>query len=373
MGRRAWSAVFAALCFLAAGFTWSVLADVAVHKTSVSGRIESTARARPIQAAVAGVVVVNRLAIGRRVSRGDVLLELDSTSQVLERKERQARLAALEAQETFLARSEANARALVDELSREGDLVVREAESAARSAHAEHRLAARDRRRQVKLTEQGLASRAELDRALTLHETRGASAASADVRIERLRANGRRQLEQGRLDFAKASEALAAARGELAAERTAIERLDFEIDRRRIRAPIAGVIGTIGEAREGSYLREGDTAAVLVPDGTLRAVALFNPLDVGPLAAGQAVTLRFPAYPWTAFGTRRGRLVAVANEPINGLIRVDIEVEREPGSRIPLQHGQEIVAEVTIETISPARLLLRNVGLLFEEQPEGTG
>ena len=88
--------------------------------------------------------------------------------------------------------------------------------------------------------------------------------------------------------------------------------------------PVAGAIGSVGAVQVGSHLSEGDEIAVLVPAGAPRAVVRFDATAGGRLRPGQPVVLRFPAYPWTAYGVRRGRVVRVASELVADLLRIEI-------------------------------------------------
>ena len=58
----------------------------------------------------------------------------------------------------------------------------------------------------------------------------------------------------------------------------AIERLDYEIEKRRIRAPVAGRLGEVAYLQIGAVVREGDQLGAVVTSGTLKVIADFPPL-----------------------------------------------------------------------------------------------
>lgn len=370
---RPWLVAGAALLLLGGWLCWFLLADVPIYQSSLGGRIESDAEARPIEAPVAGTIVAYHLSVDRRVRPGEVLVELDATPIRLELDEVRARLAGLEGEMRTLEQTRANQRALIAELDQEGKLAVREAETSLRGVRADAELARRESERTVELHKGGLSSESDLDQAAARQASSGANVEALGVRVNRLRASGRLQLEERRVRLTEVERDIAVVSGSMDLAKSSIARLEHEIERRTIRAPLAGTIGSLGPARVGSYLAEGDDIAVLVPDGSLRAVCAFPSSSAGRLHAGQPVVLRFPAYPWTAYGSRRGRVGRVASEPRDQRLRVDIEIEPDPATRIRLEHGQEVVAEVRTETVSPAMLLLRNAGVLLggrgEDEP----
>jgi membrane fusion protein, adhesin transport system len=365
-----WLVLAGAACLIGVWMIWFALAELPISEISIGGRIESDAEARPIEASVSGTVVAHQLHVGEAVVAGAPLLELDATALGLELEEHDLRLAALESDRATLERIFEAEQALLAELERDGRIAVREARTSMQGARADADFARLEAARASSLNEEGSSSDSELARAETVAATAGASLDAVRVRVDRVRSTGRLQLEERRIRLSELEQARVAAVGALKVERSAIARLRHEIERRTVRAPLAGVIGSVGTARVGSFVHQGDTIAVLVPDGILRVVASFPSSAAGRLAPGQAVVLRFPAFPWTAYGSRRGRVARVASEPQGHVLRVDIDLAPDAGSAIPLAHGMELVAEVATETISPARLLLRHAGALFDDPRE---
>ena len=359
---RPWLVAAGALALAAAWTVWVATASLPVHQSSASGRIESDAQSRPIQAPVSGAVVASQLVVGMRVAAGDELVELDSTPLQLELAERRAHLTGLEAVAATLDRTAASESQVVSQIEREGQLAVREAMNSLDGARSDVDLAKRESERAEALAREGLSSESDLDSAKTRSAALGATASAMRTHVDRLRAATQLQIGERSVKVQELDRERAAARSAVEVERSAIARLEHEIARRSVRAPVAGVIGAIGAVTQSSFLREGSEVAVLVPEGHLRAVAMFRSSSAGRLRAGQPVLLRFPAYPWTVYGSRHGRVARVASEAVDHMLRVEIELVASEPSAIPIQHGLEITAAVTIETISPARLLLRHAG-----------
>src|SRR5690606_195816 len=98
--------------------------------------------------------------------------------------------------------------------------------------------------------------------------------------------------EQARLD------------GEIAATAAVIARLEHDIGRRTVTAPLAGRVGELAELRAGAFVAAGDRLGAIVPDGALRAVAYFDPaVAAGRIAPGQRARLRLDGFPWTRYGS----------------------------------------------------------------------
>jgi hypothetical protein len=132
-----------------------------------------------------------------------------------------------------------------------------------------------------------------------------------------------------------------------------------------MRAPIAGTLGGVVPLQPGGVLTRGTVVAVVIPDDRLRVVARFTPASVGRIRPGQPFRLRLDGFPWTEFGSLVGAVGAIASETQDSLVRVECELDAHQGARIPVEHGLVGVVEVTVETVSPASLLLRTVGQLL--------
>jgi membrane fusion protein (multidrug efflux system) len=85
-------AIAVALVLLGAWTAWFFGARVALYAVSNSARLEVDASPYPVEAPVAGRVVSTTLAMGRVVTAGEVLVELDVRAQDLSVGEEQARI-----------------------------------------------------------------------------------------------------------------------------------------------------------------------------------------------------------------------------------------------------------------------------------------
>lgn len=74
-------------------------------------------------------------------------------------------------------------------------------------------------------------------------------------------------------------------------------------------------------------------------------------------------------FPWTEYGTLTATVTEVATELRDGKARIELSVQTSPAPRIPLQHGLPGRAEIEIERVSPATLVLRAAGRLRDHRP----
>ena len=157
--------------------------------------------------------------------------------------------------------------------------------------------------------------------------------------------------------------------GDAEVESAAIRRLEYEVERRTVRAPVAGKLDDVRPLRGGSVVRPGDPIATIVPAGVPRVVAWFPASALGRIKSGQSARLRLEGFAWAQFGTLRATVADAGSEAGSGLFRVELDLEEDEWSIIPREHGLVGVAEVAVEEVSPAVLALRTAGHLLSRRP----
>ncbi|MGH8065297.1 MAG: HlyD family secretion protein [Candidatus Entotheonellia bacterium] len=355
-----------AVGLLGAWGAWFIGAQVVLYAVSETARLEMSQAAHPVEAPVAGRVVTTRLVLGQEVQGGEVLVELDATAQQLQLEEEQARLSALTPQLEALRTAIAAEEQALREALHAGRVALdeararhREAEVAARTAEEEAELFAR-------LQARNLSSQLELLRAKAEAQKRRAAADTLRLAVSRQERDHRTQesdrnarLEGLRRDVTRLT-------GEMATAAATVERLAHEIERRRIRTPMAGRLGEVANLRIGSVVQEGNRLAAVVPRGDLQVVADFLPQSaLGRIWPGQSARLRLEGFPWTQYGSLAATVSRVASEVRNGRVRVELSVDPDRASLIPLQHGLPGTVEVQVERVAPATLVLRTAGKLL--------
>lgn len=357
--RRGWLAVALTAASVLAWFAWMLLAEIPVYQTSTSARLEVLPSPSQIGSQVAGRVTRSTLQVGQRVAAGDVLVELDAETQRVELERARGQLAAstaaLEAIDREIA-AESDAMTSGDSAGRAAvrEQLARQRVLDTEIAHAEAELA-----REIKLEASGAAPTIDVDNAK-------ADLAQKIAARDALRhaSEGVAAAERGRnADRQARSAELARQRASVVATRTTataeIARLELEVERHLVRAPISGVLGSVTTLQPGAIVAPGTAIATVVPEGELQVVAAYAPAAIGRLAPGQEARLKLDGFPWTRWGTVSARVSRVANEVRDGHIRVELAIESRAG--IPLVHGMTGVVEVEVERVSPVALVLRSL------------
>jgi multidrug resistance efflux pump len=318
---------------------WCIGAQVTLYGVSDTARLEMRQAVYPVEVPVAGRVVASHLILDREVQGGEVLVELDATAQQLQMKEERTRLHALALQ------LEALYTAIVAEVQalREARHAARVAIDEARARHPEAEVAARAAEEEAelfaRLQARNLSSQLDLLRAKAEAQKRRAAADTLRLAVGRLGGEHRTQESdrQARLEGFRRD--VTRLEGDMITAAT-VERLVHEIERRRVCAPMAGRLCEVAKLRIASVAREGDRLAAVVPCGDLQVVADFTPpAAMGRIRPGQPARLRLEGFPWTQNGSLGATVSRVASEVRTGRVRIELSVDPDSASPIPLQHG----------------------------------
>lgn len=357
------AALAAALVGLALWAAWFLCGRVTVYEVSQKARLESDAAPRDVTTLQAGRLVSAGLTVGHAVRAGEPLAELDAAGDSLMASEEEARLGAFPSKSEALRRQIAALEQALVEDRRAADAAVQAAKARVKDAVAAADFAA-DNARRLK-AQAGAGGVAEIDALRAGAEATKAAAArdalTADVRRLGLDAETRAHQSQAQIEDLKRT--LASMEGDAAASRSAASRLQLQIDRKIVRAPVDGVIAEALPLRAGAYVSEGEKLATIVPRGGLLIVADFRPATaMGRLHPGQTARLRLDGFPWAQYGVVRAKVVRVAGEVRDGALRVELAPLPDAAGRAVLRHGLTGAVEVDIEQSSPAVLLLRAAG-----------
>lgn len=359
---RSTFALAVALVLFGAWSAWLVASRLPVYVTSSEARVEIDRVAHPVQAPFAGRVERADMRLGSTVRAGDILVELDAEPQRLELAGGRARREALRV-EIEAAKRQLGAQQLASATQRSSS-GVSVAEARARSREAE--VAASEAEETLVRTERlagaGVVSRAEASRAASDREQKAAARDATRFAAGRVAISKRLDVHDRQVQIGALERSIAALEGEVLSVESTIARLGSEVTRRVIRAPVDGVLVDMVPLTEGTVVKAGDRLAVVLPAGNLRAVAELAPPDaLGRVQPGQRARLRLEGFPWAEHGTVSATITRVSGEVRDNRVRVELAIDPAQ-SRIPLQHGLPGVAEIEVERISPAGLVLRNAG-----------
>jgi membrane fusion protein (multidrug efflux system) len=342
---------------------WAFSARVTRYEVSDSARLEVSGAASPFEASLAGEVTVSHLILGQPVMAGEVLVELDDRDQQLALKEERTRRAELEPQLAALrmqVRSEDAGR--IDE---ERVLVYSEggAKAQLHQAEVEAALAAQDAARADKLRAASLISEADAQKAKATADSKREAAENMAQAERRLGAELQVRSSDRGVRQRQILTDVAKLEADIATSNSEIERLRYEVAKRKLRATVAGKVTECTILHPGAHLSEGQQLGVILPAGKVQMIADFNPASAfGKLHAGQHATVRLNGFPWAQFGVLHATVSQVAGEINDGKVRVELALTPSAHGRIPLQHGLPGVVEVEVERVSPAAMLLRSAG-----------
>lgn len=358
-------AVMGALLVLAG--MWVTMARVPLYAVSEVARLQARDEVHPVDTLIAGRVAAVHLPVGGSVRKGDILLTLDATDVRLRLDEARATERGLAAQISALdAEIAAREQALASTRSL-GRASLSEAQAARSETETEAALARRERDRADKLREAGVVAEAEADRANAAAAQASAAVHAREQRLSVLSSETERDMADRRAQ----NESLRRSLAELVAERDAaqvqVKRLEVESERHTVRAPIDGVLGQVRAPQVGSVVSAGQTVAVVTPEADLQLVADFAPADaVGRVRPGQRAYMRVAGFPWTQYGMLAATVSAVSSEVADGRIRVVLEPDEHTATAIPRRHGLIGEVEIELDEVSPAILIARAAGQLFE-------
>jgi membrane fusion protein (multidrug efflux system) len=361
--QRSYLGLVLAASLLTAWILWFFLAHVSVYAVTNKADLEVERAAHPVESLAIGRVVATHMVLDQEVKTGDVLVELDSGTQQFQLREEKTQLAGADPQirsrEEQIASEE---QAMVQDQQASKD-ALEEARAHYNEAEAAAQFAQAEAERVRKMYSAGVIAELDLNRTVADAQQRRAAADSLHYAVVRLEGEQRARTNERKAHIEQLTGELNKLRGDKATAGVTIQRLEDEVGRRWIRAPIDGRLGEVAPLRVGAIVQEGEKLAAVIPTGKLRVVANFDPpVALGRIRPGQHARLRLEGFPWAEYGSVGATVTSVASEIRDGSIRVEMALDSRADSRIPLQHGLPGSVEVEIETLSPANLVLRKAG-----------
>lgn len=368
-----WSIVVICLAaaLLAAWGTWFMLGRVSVYAKTDMARLAVTRSAHPVEALIYGRVVRTNLTLDQIVEKGEIVAEIDAEPLKRQLQEERMRLAALTSQVDALREELAAQKQALDQANSAALAEIDEAKARLREAETLSRLAQKEAKRSNSLFARNVLSEAKRDKAQTEAARKRAAVESLQFYTKKLEFKLNLGKDDRQAGLKHVESEITEIEGFIAASAGLVERLEYQIDQTLIRAPITGRIGEIAEIPVGKVVQKGDRLATVIPSGTYRILANFSPAEaLGRIRPGQTAWLKLHGFPWAQHGSIAATVQRVAREVRDGLVRIELRINEEQVSVIPVQHGLPGTLEVEVERISPALLTLRAAGRLFSRQNE---
>lgn len=351
------------LAFGCAWIAWAFGAHLTRYEVSDSARLEVGSALYPIQSPTSGRLAASYLALGREVKSGDVLVELESQAEQLSLAEQRTKLVSLQPQLAALrTQAESQTAGQSDE-----QLVSQSAKNAAQAqfeeANAQASFAEGEWQRTNQLQREGIVSLAEAKRAEAAAQSKRSAADSLRAAVLQLGPELQVKQRDREIQREKTVAEISKLEADLASAAAEVTRLEYEIEKRRIRATASGRLAECAVLRAGAHVKEGDRLGIILPSGKLQVVAEFQPsAALGKVREGQRGVLRLQGFPWAQYGVVSTQVSRVADEIRDGKIHVELAVVSTIPSRIPSQHGLPGSVEIEVERLTPAALVLRTAG-----------
>jgi multidrug resistance efflux pump len=340
---------------------WMYLARISVYASTDQARVEVAQTAFIVQAPISGRVVKSSLALGDEVRHGSVLVELEAEPQQLRVDQEKAHHEALEMQVSNLRQQIATEQGTLLSERGAGDATTQQALADLEKAQDAAEFSRKEADQKATLLQSGLTSKIDAERAQVEFKEKSSDLSAARQAVTKARRQQAMQGGERNLRIQALNKQISEIEGELAASNSTMEQLQHELGAHQIVASGDGRLGEVAPLRAGSFVREGDRLAAIIPDGLLRVVASFPPSEaIGRVRKGQKAWLRLDGFPAAEYGPIVANVVSVGNEVRDG--KVQVELALQPNPRIPLQHGLPGELDVEVDRISPASYLLRKAG-----------
>jgi len=345
---------------------WFFLARITRYEVTNHARLEVDQQINPIQSPVLARVISSNLELGKQVHAGDVLVELDAGSEQLQVSEEKTQLGALDSQVASLRAQVASLRQAGEHEEQTAQVAVEEAAARYKEADALARLAADEARRLEKMHAEDLVPEREFEQAKLEAERRQSAAESLRLEADRQARDQRTRSSERAAQISNLLAQINRLQGDKTTAGAAIDRLNYEVERRVIRSPVNGTIAEVSPLRPGAVVAEGERLGAILPEGRVRVIAEFPPPEaLGRIRPGQPARMRLEGFSWTEYGTIAAMVSNVANEVRNGTVRVELNIVEQPHLMLPVQHGLPGSVEVEVERVSPAVLALRSAGRMI--------
>ena len=323
------------------GLVWLTFAQTE-EVVVAPGKLEPIGAVKTIQVPVGGVLDEILVKDGQRVSKGQVLLRLDSETtkdrevslqKTIAAKQQQLALKKVELQR-YLGLNDTEQAVLRQNLVLEREILDRFAGLQRNGASAE--LQVLQQRNKVREVEGDLA-KTTMDR-------------------QRQMAILQQQVEQ--------------LRGELADLQSKLTELRVTIRYQDIRSPVDGVVFYLKPTGPGFVAQGSEPVMKIVPYNNLRAKVEIDSSKIGFVSVGKPVDLSIDSFPSSDFGVLHGTVTRIGSDALppdqlKQTYRYPAEIELasqqlnvRSGAKLPLQVGMSLTANIKLRKVSYLQLLL---------------
>ena len=183
----------------------------------------------------------------------------------------------------------------------------------------------------------------------------------AQLLVRTTQAESNQAAEQERVLVARFAQDIANQKTRIAVIEAQLAEQEQIAEHKVLRAPKAARVAEVMPLQQGQWITSGTTVATLVPEGELRVVAQFDPVDAqGYLQVGQTAKVQVDSFPWLKYGALNAQVLQINEAERNGTIRVLLELTG--NSHLNIKQGMSAKIIVNIADATPWELLLQSFG-----------
>src|SRR5689334_896728 len=258
---------------------WLAKGSVSLYVPSEHARFEVRELPVPVQAPVDGQVVLADMRLGRLVAQGDAILKLDTRGFEAKREELGVALrtgeASIEALRAQLA-VEQDVRDAVALMAKQTSTT-----AAARISVDQKSLAFKEKESEIveRLRDASVASALDALHTAGAMETQRAQVIATSAQAVLDTSASKMNLRDRDAHLASVRVAIAQAQAETAKVQAQLDALAYEIERRTIRALVAGALADVMPISIGMTVTSQQRLGTILPAGNVRVVAFFSPQE----------------------------------------------------------------------------------------------
>lgn len=143
-----------------------------------------------------------------------------------------------------------------------------------------------------------------------------------------------------------------------------VNQLQLDLKNQDLRAPVDGVVSSLGPKLPGAIAQPGQALLQVVPNESLIARVQVNNGDIANIRVGMPVDIRVDAYPFTEFGSISGVVTKVGSEAIavdstgrQTVFPVEVQLKQQflerSRKRFSLVPGMSLVANIKVRERAP--------------------
>ncbi len=243
------------LLVLPAALAWMIFAEITLYEVSSSARLEVQGAPSSVATEVEGRVVLTNLQVGLQTAPGDILMVLDGEAVQRAMEERRQHITALRSRRTALSVEIEAAVQALESLAKARGLAFQEAEAQLVAAVARSQYARQSLERSLILSRQKAVAEDELEKKRAEADSAAALVQAAQLTITRGEQDRLADEKQRQAELARLRREAVELDGDVAVDEATIKRLEYDLERRTVRANVAGRVEEVVPIRVGAVAR----------------------------------------------------------------------------------------------------------------------